>query len=112
MISGQSVGVVAKVLLRQRLHHSQQEKMHAQSFPVRTSITNSMHIHIPSDTKLLLTKDYSEIFIFEKLRISRVISGKKSFFPGDFEGANSLQELRKIILGELFSVIISVSEGT
>ena len=29
--------------------------------------------HIPSDTKLLLTKNYSEIIIFGKLRISYVI---------------------------------------
>ena len=28
---------------------------------------------IPSDTKLLLTKNYSEINVFEKLRISYVI---------------------------------------
>ena len=32
---------------------------------------------LPSDTKLLLTKNYFEIIIFEKLRIPRVISGKK-----------------------------------
>ena len=36
---------------------------------------------VPSDTKLLLTKNYSEIIIFEKLRISRVISGKSLSFP-------------------------------
>ena len=36
---------------------------------------------LPSDTKLLLTKNYSEIIIFEKLRISRVISGKSLSFP-------------------------------
>ena len=35
---------------------------------------------LPSDTKLLLTKNYSEIIIFEKLRISRVISGKSLSF--------------------------------
>ena len=28
---------------------------------------------LPSDTKLLLTKNYSEIIIFKKLRISNVI---------------------------------------
>ena len=28
---------------------------------------------VPSDTKLLLTKNYTEIIIFGKLRISRVI---------------------------------------
>ena len=35
---------------------------------------------IPSDTKLLLTKNDFEIIIFEKLRISRVISGKSLSF--------------------------------
>ena len=33
-----------------------------------------------SDTKLLLTKNYFEIIIFEKLRIPRVISGKSLSF--------------------------------
>ena len=35
---------------------------------------------VPSDTKLLLTKNYSKIIIFEKLRISRVISRKSLSF--------------------------------
>ena len=35
---------------------------------------------IPSDTKLLLTKNYFEIIIFKNLRISRVISGKSLSF--------------------------------
>ena len=35
---------------------------------------------LPSDTKLLLTKNYSKIIIFEKLRISRVISRKSLSF--------------------------------
>ena len=35
---------------------------------------------LPSDTKLLLTKSYFEIIIFEKLRTSRVISGKSLSF--------------------------------
>ena len=48
----------------------------------RTSDTkNKFGGHLPSDTKLLLTKNYSEIIIFEKLRISRVISGKSLSFP-------------------------------
>ena len=38
-------------------------------------------LELPSDTKLLLTKNYSEIIIFEKLRISRVLSGKRLSFP-------------------------------
>ena len=36
---------------------------------------------VPSDTKLLLTKNYSEIIIFEKLRISYVIPWKSPSFP-------------------------------
>ena len=35
---------------------------------------------IPSDTKLLLTKNYSKIIIFEKLRISYVIPWKSPSF--------------------------------
>ena len=46
-------------------------------FPLENPLENSP----PSDTKLLLTKIYSEINIFEKLRISRVISGKSLSFP-------------------------------
>ena len=42
-------------------------------------------------TKLLLTKNYSEIISFEKSRISHVISRKSLSFPGDFESANSLE---------------------
>ena len=41
---------------------------------------------LPSDTKLLLTKNHSEIVIFEKLRISRVISGKRLSYPEIFGG--------------------------
>ena len=36
---------------------------------------------LPSDTKLLLAKNYSEIIIFEKLRISCVIPWKNPSFP-------------------------------
>ena len=36
---------------------------------------------LPSDTKLLLTKNYSEINIFEELRISYVIPWKSPSFP-------------------------------
>ena len=36
---------------------------------------------VPSDTKLLLTKNYFEIILFDKSRISRVISGKSLSFP-------------------------------
>ena len=44
-------------------------------------ILSHLWVTLPSDTKLLLTKNYSEIIIFEKLRISRVISGKSLSFP-------------------------------
>ena len=47
-----------------------------QQFPSVTSIGS-----LPSDTKLLLTKKYSEINIFEKLRISYVIPWKSPSFP-------------------------------
>ena len=36
---------------------------------------------LPSDTKLLLTKNYFQIIIFQKLRISRVIPRKGRYFP-------------------------------
>ena len=69
----------------------------------RTSMTQGgLRKTLPSDTKLLLTKNYSEIIIFEKLRISRVISGK-SLSSGRFQEWKFPQRLRKIILRELFS---------
>ena len=45
----------------------------------RSSIEMSQKVHpqsrhLPSDTKLLLTRTFSEIIIFEILRISRVVS--------------------------------------
>ena len=43
----------------------------------------------PLTQKLLLTKKYSEVIIFEKLRISRVIPLKKPSFLYDFEGTIS-----------------------
>ena len=69
------------------------------------------HSEYPSDTKLLLTKNYFEIIIFEKLRISRVISGKKSFFPGDLEGADSLKNSEKKNSQGIIFVKNFVSEG-
>ena len=50
---------------------------------------------LTSDTKLLLTKNYSEIIIFEKLRISRVIPFRMSFFPGHVESTKSLKNYEK-----------------
>ena len=51
--------------------------------------------NLPSDTKFLLTKKYSEIIIFEELQISRVISGKSLSLPDIFEGAISLKKYEK-----------------
>ena len=45
-----------------------------------SSSIQTSRITLPSDTKLLLTKNYSEIIIFGKLRISRVISWKCLYF--------------------------------
>ena len=57
--------------------------------------------NLPSGTKLSLTK-ISEIIIFGKLRISRVIPSKCHSFL-DISKHKILQKLRKIILRELFS---------
>ena len=82
-----------KQLIAKRKHRSN-------SFGNRTPTRNSYQL--PSDTKLLLTKNYSKIITFKKLRISRVILWKKSFFFGDFEGTKSLENHEKINLRELF----------
>ena len=58
---------------------------------------------LPSDTKFLLTKKYSKIIIFEKLRISRVISRKSLSFLEILRECKFPPKLRKIILRELFS---------
>ena len=50
---------------------------------------------MPSDTKLLLKKNYFEIIIFENITNFTLNFWKKSFFPGDFEGANSLTNYEK-----------------
>ena len=61
--------------------------------------------YIPSDTKLLLTKTYFEIIIFEKLRISRVISGKGLSFLEIFR-VQIPSKLRKInSQGIIFAII-------
>ena len=58
---------------------------------------------IPSDTKFLLTENYSEIIIFWKFMNFTRHFWKKVFFPGDLEGASSLENYEKIILEELYS---------
>ena len=50
---------------------------------------------LPSDTKLLLTKNYSEIVIFGKITNLTRNSLKMSFFPGHFESTNSLKNYEK-----------------
>ena len=53
---------------------------------------------LPSDTKLLLTKNYSKIIIFEKLRNCL----KKSFFPEDVEVSKLPQNYEKLFSGNYF----------
>ena len=55
----------------------------------------SYSLCLPSDTKLLLTKNYSEIIIFEKITNFTRNFPKKSFFPGDLESAKSLKNYEK-----------------
>ena len=62
---------------------------------------------LPSDTKLLLTKNDSEIIMFEKLRISRVIPWKR-LFSWTFREHQLPSKLWKIVLKEVFNF---VSEG-
>ena len=42
-------------------------------------------VKVPSDTKVLLTKNYSEILLFQTITNFTRNSVKKPFFPGDFE---------------------------
>ena len=62
-------------------------------------------LHIPSDTKLLLTKNYFEKIIFEKLRISRVISGKSQSFPEMLRGQIPSKITKKYYQGIIFVTI-------
>ena len=68
-------------------------------------------LHIPSGTKLLLTKSCSEIIIFEKLRISYVIPWKKVLLSRRFWRCEPPQKLRKITLQNYFRNNV-VPEGT
>ena len=52
-------------------------------------------LRVPSDTKLLLTKNYSEIIIFGKITNLTRNSLKMSFFPGDFESTECLKTYEK-----------------
>ena len=65
---------------------------------------------LPSDTKLLLTKNYSEIIIFGKItNLTRNFS-KISFIPGDFESSKPLKNYEKSFSGNYFRNNF-VSEG-
>ena len=51
---------------------------------------------LPSNTKLLLTNNYSEImFFFVKITNFTRKSLKESLFPGDFESAKCLKNYEK-----------------
>ena len=61
---------------------------------------------LPSDTKLLLTKNYSERIIFEKLRISRAISGKRLSFPEISRVQIALKITKNSSRGIIFVIIL------
>ena len=65
---------------------------------------------IPSDTKVLLTKYYSDIMIFPKRWISRVILWKRPRSPEILRGQNPSNIAKHNPQGEIFSTIF-VSEG-
>ena len=60
---------------------------------------------VPSDTKLLLIKNYSKIIIFEKLRISRVIPRKSPSFPKILTVQNRLKITKNDSQGIIFVII-------
>ena len=60
---------------------------------------------IPSDTKLLLTKNYFEIIIFGKLRISRVISWKCLSFLDISRAPNPSKIMKNNSQGTIFVII-------
>ena len=62
---------------------------------------------LPSDTKLLLTKNYFEIIIFGKITNLTRNSSKMSFFPGHFESSKALKNYKKKNSQGIIFVIIS-----
>ena len=60
---------------------------------------------IPSDTKLLLTKNYSEIIIYKQLRISRVILWKCLSFPEILRAQNPSKITKNKSQGIIFAII-------
>ena len=65
------------------------------TFPDGIACVASQDRQLPSDTKLLLTKNYSEIIIFGKITNLTRNSLKMSFFPGHFESTKSLKNYEK-----------------
>ena len=68
--------------------------VHQERQPQHIVDSNKLQM-VPSDTKLLLTKNYFEIIISRKITNFTRNFWKKSFFPGDFESANSLENYEK-----------------
>ena len=62
---------------------------------------------IPSDTELLLTKNYSEVIIFGKITNLTRNSLKMSLFPGHFESTKSLEIITRNNSQGIIFVIIS-----
>ena len=68
-------------------------------------------LELPSDRKLLLAKDYSEINIFGKLRISRVIPGECLYFL-DILRANNFSKIPKNNSQGVIFLIISCQRAS
>ena len=64
---------------------------------------NMCLVEVYSDTKLLLTKNYSEIIVSQIIMNFIRNSLKKSSFPGDFEGAKTLKDHEKEFSGSCCS---------
>ena len=64
-----------------------------------------MGLVLPSDTKLLLTKNYSKIIIFTKITNFTRNSLKMSFFPGNLKSSKSLKITKNISQGMIFVII-------
>ena len=66
---------------------------------------HAQDLHVPSDTKLLLTKNYSKIIIFGKLRISRAIPGKCLSFLDISRAQNDSKITKNNSQGIIFVII-------
>ena len=70
-------------------------QFHAAIRVTRKRCDSCAQVALPSDTKLLLTKNYSEIIIFGKITNLTRNSLKMSFFPGHLESTQSLKNYEK-----------------